>query len=71
MSQTPSLILQRDLNGGIGLVEMVDKTNIFALVGGGDSPKWPKNKVMLWDDLKQKIIGELTFNSIIKSIRVN
>ena len=42
---------------------MVNKTNIMAFVGGGDSPKWPTNKVILWDDFKEKIIGELSFNA--------
>ena len=50
---------------------MVYKTNIVALVGGGDSPKWPTNKLMLWEDLKQKVIGELSFNAQIKSVKIN
>lgn len=50
---------------------MVDKTNIFALVGGGESPKWPPNKLIIWDDLKRKIIGEISFASYIKSVKIN
>ncbi len=50
---------------------MVYNTNLMVLVGGGESPKWPTNKCMLWDDAVQKIIGELSFNAQIKSIRVN
>ena len=50
---------------------MVNKSNIIVLVGGGESPKWPTNKVIVWDDLKEKIIGELSFNAEIKSVKVN
>ena len=50
---------------------MVNKSNIMALVGGGESPKWPTNKVIIWDDLKEKIIGELSFNAEIKSVKIN
>ena len=63
--------LQRDLNGGIAKAEMVNKTNVMALVGGGDSPKWPKNKLIIWDDQKQSVIGELTFQGQIESVKIN
>ena len=43
----------------------------MVFVGGGDSPKWPTNKVIVWDDLKEKIIGELSFNAAIKAVKIN
>lgn len=47
---------------------MLRQTNILALVGGGENPKFPKNKVIIWDDSNDKIISELTFKSEIQNV---
>ena len=60
-----------DLGGGIRIIEMLYRCNIVALVGGGKNPKFPPNKLILWDDAQLKSIGEISFRTDIKSIKLH
>ncbi|KAH7676714.1 WD40-repeat-containing domain-containing protein [Dioscorea alata] len=56
--------------GGIGIVEMLFQSNIFALVGGGDRPHCPPSKIMIWDNQLSRFIGELGFRSELRAVRL-
>lgn len=62
--------VKRELGGGIGLVEMLFRCNLMALVGGGPAPKAPPHRVLVWDDHLAKSIGELSFRQVVLSVRL-
>mmetsp|Transcript_81905 Transcript_81905/g.244211 ORF Transcript_81905/g.244211 Transcript_81905/m.244211 type:complete len:422 (-) Transcript_81905:129-1394(-) len=55
---------------GLGVIAMLFRTNILAFAGGGKSPRFPPHKIVLWDDRKVRVIGELAFRSAVKSVRL-
>ena len=56
--------------GGIGIVEMLYRSNILALVGSAKNQEYTPNKVILWDDHQSKVISELRFNTNVKNVKL-
>jgi hypothetical protein len=65
--ETNSLL---EIEGGISMAELLYRTNMIALVGTGSNPAWPVNKVLIWDDSKLDVVGELTFKSIVRGLKM-
>jgi hypothetical protein len=58
------------MNGGIGIIEMFKRTNILALVGGGENPRFSPKKIVLWDDHHANQIGEIIFNKEVLNVKM-
>ncbi|XP_043249160.1 WD repeat domain phosphoinositide-interacting protein 4-like [Colletes gigas] len=62
--------LENDVIGSIAIAEMLWRTNIIAIVGGGTRPKFAENTVLIYDDISKKFVLEVTFTSPIKAVRL-
>ncbi|XP_057475172.1 autophagy-related protein 18c-like isoform X2 [Actinidia eriantha] len=62
---------RRDLkSGGFGIVEMLFRSNILALVGGKFNSQYPPNKVIIWDDHQSRCIGEFSFRFEVRAVKL-
>ncbi|ELP95106.1 WD repeat domain phosphoinositide-interacting protein, putative [Entamoeba invadens IP1] len=60
---------KRTFSGGLKIVELLYKTNLLLLVGGGSNPAFPPTKLIIWDDYQNKAISELDHDSEIISAK--
>ncbi|KAF8338727.1 WD40-repeat-containing domain protein [Cantharellus anzutake] len=66
-----TLLRKRDLqNGTLSIVQPMQTTSLLFLVGGGRSPRYPLNKVVLWDDAVGREVGELEFREQVLGLAV-
>ncbi len=61
---------QRNLGTPIGIVEMLFRSNIVAIVGADGSSTFPPNKVFIWDDHEARCVGEISFKHPVKGVRL-
>ncbi|KAL2822188.1 WD40-repeat-containing domain protein [Aspergillus cavernicola] len=65
------LKVSRDFNAGIGVAVMLGHSNYLAIIGGGRQPKFPQNKLVIWDDAKQKAVIILEFRTSVLGVRLS
>ena len=49
---------------------MLNKSNITALVGGGNTPKFSKNKIIIYDNHQELVVSQIRFNSDILNVKI-
>lgn len=63
-------LISRDIQGGVSIIKMLGESNIFLFSGKTDDGPYPSNKLIIWDDNKKTILGDILYNSKIQNIEV-
>lgn len=56
--------------GSIISCEMLHRTNLIAVVGGGHRPKFADNTILIFDDLLKRFVLEFTFTQPVVAVRL-
>lgn len=67
---TQKLTLGQDVVGSIASAEMLFRSNLVAMVGGGTSPKYDEKAALIWDDTAKKVVMDVSFNQPVVSIKL-
>ena len=60
-----------DFDADIGPVQLLGKSNMVGLVGGGPNPKFPPNKFILWDDGRNRVALELSLLTPVRGVQLS
>jgi WD40 repeat protein len=63
-------LISRKIDGGVSIVKMVYESNIVLFVGRPGSILYPDNRLIIWDDSKKKVMGEISYNTPITNFDV-
>lgn len=65
------LLRVREFTGGsLAIVMPMQTSSLLFLVGGGASPLYPPNKVVVWDDARGRAVAELEFRERVRGLAV-
>ncbi|CAL1701415.1 unnamed protein product [Somion occarium] len=63
------LLRKREITGGtLAAAVPLHSSSLLFLLGGGRSPRYPPNKVVLWDDAQGKEVAELEFRERVRGL---
>lgn len=62
--------IKREIEGGVSVIEILNRSNVMAFVGTGNNSKFAPNKVILWDEVSSKVVNEIVLRYTIKKIKL-
>lgn len=63
-------LINRSIDGGVAIIDVLNRSSVFAFVGTGNRSKFGQNKVILWDENESKVINEIIVKYTIKNIKL-
>lgn len=63
-------MLRADIEGGVGLIDMYEYSNLFLVRSAHSKTFEDKNKVMLYDGKSRKVVAVISFDLAVKGIRL-